>query len=151
MLQTAVEDACGVVSWRGVTCEDEDDFVSLWVRRWAAEDFVAGDPVLFIPEVKPAAWVAPTDMVAASARGEVGGGVAILGRVLSVEVPSAGSHAGEVDAVDVIGRHTSYESRLTHSYNTRSKARLAGVHDRGSAAAGMTPTRSGVGRGARQR
>ena len=34
MVQTAVEDAEGVVTWRDVNCDDEDDYEVLWSREW---------------------------------------------------------------------------------------------------------------------
>ena len=53
MLQTAFEDAEGVLRWRDVVCADEDDFDGLWSREWLQMDFLAGDQILFLPEAMP--------------------------------------------------------------------------------------------------
>ena len=53
MLQTAFEDAEGVLRWRDVVCADEDDVDGLWSREWLQMDFVGGDQVLSLPATMP--------------------------------------------------------------------------------------------------
>ena len=49
MLQTAYETAEGVVKWRDMRCDDEDDYKALWSRKWLDLDFGKGDDVLLLP------------------------------------------------------------------------------------------------------
>jgi hypothetical protein len=54
MLQTRVEGADGVVWWRDVKCdEDEDDFEALWSTNWQMCDYEVGDEALFLPIRRP--------------------------------------------------------------------------------------------------
>ena len=63
MLQTALEGADGLVTWRDVKCEDEDDFDALWSRQWQLADSVVEDEELWLPVVKPSVWVGPSSML----------------------------------------------------------------------------------------
>jgi hypothetical protein len=129
MLQTAVEDADGVVKWRDLTCEDDDDFDALWSRGWRTCDFDKGDEALLVPSMKPEVWSGPEDLVVAnqSAKGQP-----IHARVVTVShVRQAlvGGDMGEAcvvcDSGDVVGRSSRFDSRV--EYVTRSKTRALRV------------------------
>jgi hypothetical protein len=72
MLQTAVEGADGVVTWRDVQCGvregskwqggDPDDFEALWSQEWCVGDFVEDDEVCLVPTSQPDDWTQPLKM-----------------------------------------------------------------------------------------
>ena len=54
MLQTHVLDHSGQVTWRSLSCEeDEDDFAQMWSKPWHLSDSVDGDEVLWLPPEMP--------------------------------------------------------------------------------------------------
>ena len=65
MLQTQFTDSSGQLTWRSVSCEeDEDDFAQMWSKPWRLTDVVDGDEILWLPSAMPAGWT-PVSMVKA--------------------------------------------------------------------------------------
>ena len=65
MLQTQFTDGSGQLTWRSVSCEeDEDDFAQMWSKPWRLTDVVDGDEILWLPSAMPAGWT-PVSMVKA--------------------------------------------------------------------------------------
>ena len=56
MLQTRASNASGSMRWKDVSCDDPDDFASLWRREASADDLITGDEVLCLPPVRPEQW-----------------------------------------------------------------------------------------------
>ena len=96
MLQTAVEDSDGNVTWRDVQCGarvhdgwrggDPDDFDALWSMRWSAGNFDEGDEGCLLPPSRPADWTCPADMSRSWERGVEDGNCIILGRLERLRV-----------------------------------------------------------------
>ena len=117
MVQTAVESAEGVVSWRDVTCGDVDDFDALCSRRWMVTDFAEEEDLAYFPYSRPESWKTPADMCAAMRLGADGGGIVYRGKV--AKKPQVGVVKDSGVARDVLGDHSRFNGRVQCAYGLR--------------------------------
>ena len=59
MLQTREPTATGSMRWKDVSCDDPDDFASLWLHEASTDDLLTGDEVFCLSPVKPEQWLGP--------------------------------------------------------------------------------------------
>ncbi len=116
MLQTAVEGEDGVVRWRDVRCEDEDDFQALWSDDWAAVESLKGDAELWLP-VERGAMQSPLDMLQSLAAGKQDGhrvlaGLGVEGSRVQAAWEDGARGSVLVRGGEIVGQRARYGTRV---------------------------------------